>query len=39
MNSATASVQSFNETASDMPTRTRGIRRAGEDELYRRGVE
>ena len=39
MNSATASVQNFNETAAEMPTRTRGIRRAGEDELYRRGVE
>ena len=39
MNSATASVQSFNEAASEMPTRSRSIRRAGEDELYRRGVE
>jgi hypothetical protein len=39
MNSATASVQSFNETAAEMPTRIRSIRRAGEDELYRRGVE
>jgi hypothetical protein len=39
MNSATASVQSFNETAAEMPTRTRSIQRAGEDELYRRGVE
>jgi hypothetical protein len=39
MNHATASVQNFNETATDMQTRTRGIRRAGEEELYRRGVE
>jgi uncharacterized membrane protein len=39
MNSATASVQSFNEAAAEMPTRTRSIQRAGEDELYRRGVE
>ena len=39
MNSATASVQSFNETAAEMPTRTRSIQRTGEDELYRRGVE
>jgi len=39
MNSATASVQGFNETASEMPTRARSVRRAGEDELYRRGVE
>ena len=39
MNSATASVKGFNEAASEMPTRSRSIRRAGEDELYRRGVE
>jgi len=39
MNSATASVQSFNEAAAETPTRTRGIRRAGEEEMYRRGVE
>jgi len=39
MNSATASVQSFNEATAETPTRTRGIRRAGEEELYRRGVE
>ena len=39
MNSATASVQGFNETASKMPTGARSVRRAGEDELYRRGVE
>jgi hypothetical protein len=39
MNSATASVKGFNEAASEMPTRSRSIQRAGEDELYRRGVE
>jgi hypothetical protein len=39
MNSATASVQNFNESAAEMPARTRSIQRAGEAELYRRGVE
>ena len=39
MNAATASVQGFNEAASEMPTYTRSIRRTGEEELYRRGVE
>ena len=39
MNSATASVKGFNEAASETPARSRNIRRAGEDELYRRGVE
>ncbi len=39
MNSASASVQSFNQSASDMPSKSRSIMRAGEDELYRRGVE
>jgi hypothetical protein len=39
MNSASASVQNFNQSASDIPTRSRSITRAGEDELYRRGVE
>jgi hypothetical protein len=39
MNSATASVQSFNDATAEMPSRTRSIQRAGEDELYRRGVE
>jgi hypothetical protein len=39
MNSAAASVQSFNEAVAEMPTRTRSITRAGEEELYRRGVE
>ncbi len=39
MNSATASVQSFNASAAETPARSRSITRAGEDELYRRGVE
>lgn len=39
MNSATASVQSFNEAVVEMPSRNRSITRAGEEELYRRGVE
>ena len=39
MNNATASVQNFNETATDMQTRSRSITRSGEAELYRRGVE
>jgi hypothetical protein len=39
MNAATSSVQDFNATAAEMPSRARGIQRAGEPELYRRGVE
>ena len=39
MNAATASVQEFNATASETPTRSRAIRRAGEEEYYRAGVE
>ncbi|MCW3984147.1 MAG: hypothetical protein NWE96_09150 [Candidatus Bathyarchaeota archaeon] len=39
MNTATASVQSFNSTAAETPIRTRSITRGGEAELYRRGVE
>jgi hypothetical protein len=39
MNNATASVQNFNETTTDMQTRSRSITRSGEAELYRRGVE
>ena len=39
MNAATASVQSFNEAAAKMPARSRSITRAGEEEMYRRGVE
>ena len=39
MNAATESVQRFNEAAAEMPERSRSIYRAGEEELYRRGVE
>ncbi len=39
MNSATTSVQSFNEAAAEMPAHSRSIQRTGEEELYRRGVE
>ena len=39
MNAATASVKSFNEVAGEMPFAGRSIRRSGEMELYRRGVE
>jgi hypothetical protein len=39
MNAATSSVQDFNATAAEVPSRARGIQRAGEPELYRRGVE
>jgi hypothetical protein len=39
MNTATASVENFNASTSQTPSRTRSISRAGEDELYRRGVE
>jgi len=39
MNAATASVQGFNEAAAEMPSRGRSIQRAGEADLYRRGVE
>jgi hypothetical protein len=39
MNSATASVQSFNEAATASPSHVRSIQRAGEAELYRHGVE
>ncbi|MCL5877277.1 MAG: hypothetical protein M1540_05645 [Candidatus Bathyarchaeota archaeon] len=39
MNTATASVQSFNSTAAETPIRSRSITRGGETELYRRGVE
>lgn len=39
MNAATASVQNFNEAAGSMPFAGHSIRRAGEEELYRRGVE
>lgn len=39
MNSATASVQNFNQAAAASPSHVRSIQRAGEAELYRRGVE
>jgi len=39
MNTATASVQEFNAAASETPTRSRAIRRAGEEEYYRAGIE
>jgi hypothetical protein len=39
MNSATASVQDFNEAADKLPSRGRSVRRSGEEEMYRRGVE
>ena len=39
MNAATSSVQSFNDAAAEVPSRTRSIQRVGESELYRRGVE
>jgi hypothetical protein len=39
MNAATESVKEYNAAVSEMPTRTRTIVRAGEEEMYRRGVE
>jgi hypothetical protein len=39
MNAATASVQGFNEAAAELPAHSRSITRAGEEEMYRRGVE
>jgi hypothetical protein len=39
MNTATASVADFNSTAAQTPSTSRRITRAGEAELYRRGVE
>ena len=39
MNSATSSVQNFNSAAAETPAHTRSIQRAGEAELYRRGIE
>jgi hypothetical protein len=39
MNAATASVKEYNATAAETPTRTRGIIRAGEEAMYRKGVE
>lgn len=39
MNAATSSVKEYNAAVSETPIRTRGIIRAGEEEMYRRGVE
>jgi len=39
MNAATSSAQSFNAAAGEVPSRSRGVQRAGEQDLYRRGVE
>lgn len=39
MNSATASVKGYNAAASETPTKMAGITRAGEQAMYRRGVE
>jgi hypothetical protein len=39
MNAATVSVKEYNAAAAETPTRTRGIIRAGEEAMYRRGVE
>jgi len=39
MNAATSSVKEYNAAVGETPTRTRGIIRAGEEEMYRRGVE
>jgi hypothetical protein len=39
MNSATASVKEYNAAASETSTYSRGIQRAGEESLMRRGVE
>ncbi|MCW4006180.1 MAG: hypothetical protein NWF04_06255 [Candidatus Bathyarchaeota archaeon] len=39
MDSATASVENFNQASVQTPTQARSIQRAGEAELYRRGVE
>lgn len=39
MNAATASVRNYNAAASEVPSYTRGIQRAGEEDLRRRGIE
>jgi len=39
MNAATASVKGYNAAASETPGKTAGITRAGEQAMYRRGVE
>lgn len=39
VNAATASVKEYNAAVAEVPTRSRSIIRAGEEEMYRRGVE
>jgi len=39
MNAATESVKGYNAAASETPSHTRGIQRAGEQDYYRRGIE
>lgn len=39
MNSATQGIQNFNSAAAETPTRSRSVQRAGEESMYRRGVE
>jgi hypothetical protein len=39
MNAATVSVEGFNAAVGEMPSRSRSITRAGEEDLYRKGVE
>jgi outer membrane lipoprotein-sorting protein len=39
MNAATSGIKDFSAAAAEMPTRSRGIQRAGEESMYRRGVE
>ena len=39
MNSATSSVREYNAAASETPTYSRSIQRAGEEDLRRRGIE
>jgi protein-S-isoprenylcysteine O-methyltransferase Ste14 len=39
MNNATESIKNYNAAAAETPTKTRGIQRAGEEAMYRRGVE
>ncbi len=39
MNAATTSVREYNAAVAEMPTHTRSIQRAGEEDLYRKGVE
>jgi len=39
MNAATASVKEYNAAVSEIPSHTPSIRRAGEEELRRRGIE